>query len=447
MTIYRFLSRALVGLIVLTALLATVAATGATPSNDQLQARARALQKRIVAFDSHLDVPFDYGSPGLDAGTDGTTQFDLPKVERGLLKGAALAIFVPQGPRTPEGIEQARKDALAKYEIITGIAAKYPQRAAIAYSPEDVRKIAAQGKFAVVLSILNGYPLGQDVSGIDEWYRKGVRVFGFVHAGNNDLADSSRPNLLQGDTLDEHGGLSDAGKRLVKRLNELGILIDVSQLSSNALRDVLSLTKAPVAATHSNVRAIVDHPRNLSDEELLALKNNGGVIQISAYSSWVRPLPAEVQERANAVRREFGVPTETPIASAAPRSPKGVQVLSKEKFEEYSKRIHAVLLDPSVKATLAQFVDNIDYAVKKIGVDHVGISSDFNHGGGVVGWDNEGESVNVTAELLRRGYSDQDIAKLWGGNFLRVWSEAQKAATRKSATSNRPQPAPAGRAL
>jgi len=195
------------------------------------------------------------------------------------------------------------------------------------------------------------------------------------------------------------------------------------------------------------VRAIVDHPRNLSDQELLALKSNGGVIQISAYSSWVRPLPPEVREKANAVRREFGVPTETGIQSAAPRSPEGVQVLSKEKFEEYSKRIHAVLLDPSVKATLAQFVDNIDYAVKKIGVDHVGISSDFNHGGGVVGWDNEGESVNVTAELLRRGYSDGDIAKLWGGNFLRVWSEAQKAAPQKSATSNRPQTAPAGRAL
>jgi microsomal dipeptidase-like Zn-dependent dipeptidase len=194
---------------------------------------------------------------------------------------------------------------------------------------------------------------------------------------------------------------------------------------------VLSLSRAPVAATHSNVQGIVPHPRNLSDAELLAIKKNGGVVQISAYSSWVRPLPEEQQKKANAVRQQYGVPTEYPIAGSQPTQPDGVTILPEEKFQEYNKKVHEVILDPATQATLSQFVDQIDYAVKKIGVDHVGISSDFNHGGGVIGWNNEGESLNVTAELLRRGYSEADIQKLWGENFLRVWGEAQKLAKKK----------------
>jgi microsomal dipeptidase-like Zn-dependent dipeptidase len=413
------------------AFLCLAALSPATAAGDAYLDRAREIHKKIIVFDSHLDIPDDFGTPGLEAGTDGATQFDLPKVERGLVKGASLAVFVPQGPRTPQATEEARAAALKKYQIIVGIAAKYPERAGIAYTPTDVRKLAEQGKFAIVVSILNGYPLGGDVSKLDEWYGRGVRIFGFTHAGNNDLADSSRPALLEGDKLDEHGGLSEAGKKFVARLNELGVLIDVSQLSSNALRDVLSLTKAPVAATHSGVRGLVDHPRNLSDAELQAIKKNGGVVQLTAYSSWVRPLPEEWQQKVNAVRREFGVPEEYPIASIAPVNADGVKPLSKEKYEEYSRRAHAVLLDPSVLATVSQFVDGIDYAVKRIGVDHVGISSDFNHGGGVIGWNNEGEAPNVTAELLRRGYTEEQIRKIWGENFLRVWQSAQKAGKEK----------------
>ncbi len=401
-----------------------------TQSNEELLNKAREIQSRIVTFDSHLDIPLNYGTPGLEAGIDGPTQFDLVKAKRGGVKGASIAIFVPQGPRTPEGTAQARADAEKKYSIITGIAATYPDRAAIAYSPADVRRIEGEGKFALVLSILNTSPLGDDLTQFDAWYKKGVRIIGFVHAGNNDYADSSRPNLLRGDKLDEHGGLSNLGKQAVVKLNDLGVLIDVSQLSSNALRDVLRITRAPVAATHSNVRGIVDHPRNLSDEELLAIKKNGGVVQISAYDSWVRPLPLAAQRKANEVRKEFGVPVEHPLYAAQPLTSKGVTVLSQEQFDEYSKKIHTVILATDTQATLTEYVNQIDYAVKKIGIDHVGISSDFNHGGGVVGWNNEGEAINVTAELLRRGYKEEDIQKLWGGNFLRVWAKAQSLAKR-----------------
>jgi microsomal dipeptidase-like Zn-dependent dipeptidase len=203
-------------------------------------------------------------------------------------------------------------------------------------------------------------------------------------------------------------------------MNELGIVIDVSQLSSPAFKQELSLTKAPVAATHSGVKGIVDNTRNLSDEELEMLKKNGGVIQMVAFSNYVRPIPKEITEQQKALQAEFGVEGEGPAA------------LNPARRKEYTDR-NAAILAKVPRGTVAQFVDTIDYAVKKIGADHVGIASDFNHGGGVVGWDNEGEAVNVTVELLRRGYSEKDIGKLWGGDFLRVWAKAQSLATDKKA--------------
>lgn len=336
--------------------------------------QARQIHQRIIAIDSHVDLPFDY--PG--AATDGNTQIDLPKVARGQLKGAALAVFVPQGPRTPEGYAKASQEAEKKYQLIKSFAEDNSDKAALAYTPDDVRRIAGQGKFAVLISVLNAYPLGTDVNQLDAWYQRGVRVVGYTHAGNNQWSDSSRPSKALNDTPDQSGGLADLGKQGVARLNQLGVLIDVSQLSTPALKQVLALTKAPVVATHSGLKAIVDAPRNLSDEELDLIKQNGGVVQVVAFSNYLR------------------------------KAPEGVKA------------------DP---ATVAQLVDAIAYAVKRIGVDHVGIASDFNHGGGVQGWENEGEAQNVTVELLRRGYSERDIAQLWGGNFLRVLGAAQQRAT------------------
>jgi membrane dipeptidase len=390
--------------------------TAIAADDDVLLVKAREIHKRIVAFDSHTDITLDFEG----AAIDGKSQLDLPKVTRGGLRGAAIAIFAQQGARTPEGFTKARADAEKKYELIKAIAAQNPDKAVLAYSPADVRRIAAQGKFAVVMSILNAYPLEKDIHQIDFWYGRGVRILGFVHAGHNDWADSSRPNAGLGNKLNEHNGLSELGVAGVKRMNELGMLIDVSQLSSPAFKQVLSLTKAPVAATHSGVKGIVDNPRNLSDEELEMLKRNGGVIQMVAFSNYVRPIPKEITEQQKALQAEFGL-GET-----------GAAALPEARRKEYTER-NAAILAKVPRGTLAQFVDTIDYAVKKIGVDHVGIASDFNHGGGVIGWDNEGEAENVTVELLRRGYSEKDIGKLWGGNFLRVWAKAQNLSDEKKA--------------
>ena len=302
----------------------------------------------------------------------------MPKATRGQLKGGAIAVWEPLEARTPEGYAKTREDADKKYHLIKAIAEDNPSRAAIAYSPQEVRSIVAQGKFAVVISMLDASPLGADVDQLDEWYKRGVRVLGFTQHGHTTWADASRPSKKFDTKEEEHGGLSELGKKGVERLNELGVLIDVSQLSTNSLKQVMSLTKAPVIATHSAVKALVDSPRNLNDEELDLLKKNGGVLGVVAFGDYVRQKPV--------------VPAGQPVPPA----------------------------------TVAQFVDSIVYAVKKLGIDHVGISSEFNHGGGIAGFQNEGEGQNVTAELLRRGYSEHDIAKLWGGNFLRVWGEAQK---------------------
>ena len=396
--------------------------SSAEDEQDVLQ-KARQIQSKIVTFDSHVDVPV-----GLDGSTDGTSQFDLVKAERGHLNGAALAVFVPQTKRTEENYQRARADADKKYEAVVNVAKQNPNRAGLAYSPADVRSLAKQGKFAVVISFLNAYPLGKDLSQIDSWYDKGVRIFGFNHAGNNDWADSSRPVAGFGDKPDENGGLTDLGKQAVAKLNEKGILIDVSQLSSKALADTLALTKAPVAATHSGVKGIVDNSRNLSDEELQAVAKNGGVVSIVAFSAYLHPLPQDIQDKVRALRTEYGLPEKDDSAQ---------QSWPAEKQKEFSTRWHEILAS-APKATLAQLVESVDYAVKRIGIDHVGISSDFNHGGGVTGWNNEGEAQNVTAELLRHGYTEAQIAKLWGGNFLRVWTEAQSVGKKLTASAHRP---------
>jgi membrane dipeptidase len=257
----------------------------------------------------------------------------------------------------------------------------------------------------VIVGFLNAAPLGTDLSLIDSYYRAGVRTFGFVHAGNNDFADSSRP--IGEDRYGEHGGLSSLGREAVTRLNRLGVIIDVSQLTPEALLQTVKLSKAPVVATHSAVKALVDSPRNLSDEELDAIKSNDGVVQIVAFSYYLKAPRFDLASKYKELAKRYKEDTRD---------------LSKEEDEELHRELYA--LAPR-DATVDDLVSAIGYAVKRIGIDHVGISSDFNHGGGIVGWKDESEALNVTTELLRRGYTEDQIAKLWGGNFVRVFRHVE----------------------
>ncbi|WP_173426686.1 dipeptidase [Pseudomonas sp. StFLB209] len=405
------------------------------PYPSDVMRRATEMQERILSFDSHIDIQPDFGSAGNEANKDGNTQFDLVKASRGRLSGAALTIWAwpefwtgPNAPHrpTPGFIEAARHEQETRYRIITGIAKDFPNQAGIAYTPADFKRLAHEGKFAIVISMLNAYPLGDDVSRLDDWAARGMRIFGFSYVGNNAWADSSRPMPFFGDSPDEHGGLSELGRQAVRRLNDLGVVIDVSQMSSLALEQVTQLTRAPVIASHSSVKGLVDLQRNLSDKELRLIRDTGGVVQIPGFSSYLKPFTEDTLNKVNEMRAGFGLPKVQNLSQASMPADPVFSIWPEKKFGEYAGALYAIL-DEDPRASLKEFGDAIDYAVKKIGIDHVGISSDFNDGGGLIGWENVGDNRNVTAELITRGYSEEDIAKLWGGNFLRVWEQVQQS--------------------
>lgn len=398
--------------------------------------QANEMQDRLLSFDSHITVPVDFGTAGNEADKDGEGQFDLAKAARGRLSGAALTIFgwpeIWNGPNAPHKptdgfIEAARHEQEVRYKIISGMVRDYPNQVAIAYTPDDFRRLHGEGKFAIFISMLNAYPLGNDLNLLDLWAARGMRMFGFSYVGNNAWSDSSRPLPFFNDSTDALDGLSDIGKQAVHRLNDLGVIIDVSQMSTKALEQVAQLSRTPMVASHSAPRASVDIPRNLSDKELQLIKNSGGVVQIVGFSAYLRPLSQPTQDKLNALRARFDLPPLPNLAVALMPGDAIIAAWPEHKFGEYASALYGIL-DEEPKATLKDLGDAIDYTVRKIGIDHVGLASDFNDGGGVQGWNNVGEIRNVTAELILRGYSEADIAKLWGGNFLRVWDQVQKAA-------------------
>ncbi|MFL1501824.1 pyoverdine-tailoring dipeptidase-like protein PvdM [Pseudomonas sp. O64] len=398
--------------------------------------QANEMQDRLLSFDSHITVPMDFGTAGNEADKDGSGQFDLAKAARGRLSGAALTIFgwpeIWNGPNAPHKptdgfVEEARHEQEVRYKIISGMVRDFPNVVGIAYTPDDFRRLHGEGKFAVFISMLNAYPLGDDLNQLDLWAARGMRMFGFSYIGNNAWSDSSRPLPFFNDTTDALEGLSPIGQQAVHRLNDLGVIIDVSQMSTKALEQVAQLSRTPMVASHSAPRASVDIPRNLSDKELQLIKNSGGVVQVVGFPAYLRPLSQPTQEKLNALRARFDLPPLPDLAMALMPGDAIIAAWSEQKFGQYAQGLYGIL-EEEPKATLKDWGDAIDYTVRKIGIDHVGISSDFNDGGGIQGWENVGEVRNVTAELIQRGYSEADIAKLWGGNFLRVWDQVQKAA-------------------
>ncbi|ROO13743.1 peptidase M19 [Pseudomonas fluorescens] len=405
--------------------------------------QAEALHEHMLSFDSHITVTQDFGTTGNEVDKDGSGQFDLVKANRGRLSGAALTIFgwpeIWNGANAPHKptagfVDEARNQQEIRYKIISGMVRDFPNQVGIAYTPADFRRLHGEGKFAIFISMLNAYPLGHDLNLLDLWTARGMRMFGFSYIGNNDWADSSRPLPFFNDSPDALDGLSDLGKQAVKRLNDLGVIIDVSQMSTKALEQVAQLSRTPLVASHSAPRAMVDIPRNLSDKELQLIKNSGGVVQIVGFSQYLRPLTQGTQDKLNELRKRYDLPPLPNLAMALMPGDPIIAAWSEQKFGEYAGQLYAIL-EKEPKASLKDLGDAIDYTVRKIGIDHVGISSDFNEGGGVKGWENVGEIRNVTAELISRGYSEADIAKLWGGNFLRVWDQVEKSAKPALATA------------
>jgi membrane dipeptidase len=342
-------------------------------------------------------------------------QVDVPKMVEGGLDVAFLIVYVGQGPRTPDGYAKAKQDALTKFHAIHRMTGQLcPQAIQLARTADEVVQIARAGKRVAAIGIENGYVIGKDLGLIKQYHEQGARYITLAHGGHNDIADSATPRASE--PASEHDGLSAFGEQVVAEMNRVGVMVDVSHISKAAMLDAVRISRAPVIASHSSTRAIADHPRNMDDEQLLALKANGGVMQTVAFASYVKLQPQERQNAIAALRQKFGV-----------TGGQSIRELSAEQRANYDREL-AVIEKQWPRATVKDFVDHIDHAVKLIGIDHVGISSDFDGGGGVEGWNNASETLNVTIELVRRGYTEEQIAKLWGGNLLRVWRQVERVA-------------------
>jgi membrane dipeptidase len=422
----------------LVAAVATLSAQQSRSADDPaLVKRARAIHERVIALDTHDDINPRNFSWSLNYTQDLDTQVNLPKMKRGGLDAAFFVVYVGQGPLTQEGYDAAYAAAIEKFEAVhrlTKVLA--PDQIELALTSDDVRRINGKGKKVALIGVENGYPIGADISRVKEFYDRGARYLSLAHNGHSQLADSNSGEA-SGTWL--HNGLSPLGKQVVAEANKWGLMLDLSHPSKAANLEVLALTKAPVIASHSSARALCNHSRNMDDEQLEALKKNGGVIQLVAFSSYVKEAPRASAARLEALTKlneEFGLPQGRGGRGGAGggRGGRGrgtaLAQLSDEQRAEYEKRIAELnqKYPAPPRATVKDFVDHIDYVVKKIGIDHVGISSDFDGGGGVEGWENAAETENVTIELVRRGYTESQIAQMWSGNLLRVMEQVAKVA-------------------
>jgi membrane dipeptidase len=391
----------------------------------------------VIALDTHVDIdPRNFTGTHPNYTDRLSTQVNLPKMFEGGLDAVFFSIYVGQGPLTAEGYQRAYEQDMEKFAAVHRLAKELaPDKIEIAYRAADVPKIAAKGKKVALMGVENAYGIGTDITNIKKFYDQGARYMSLAHNGHSQMSDS---NTGERDGVWLHNGLSPLGKEAVAEMNRLGIMIDISHPSKESMMQTLALTKAPIMASHSAVRALCNVSRNLDDEQLLALKKNGGVVQLVAFSGYVKQAPppsAERQQALAALRTEFGLPAAggpggAGGAGGAGGGRGGLQALTPEKRAEYQRRMAQVdsQFPPPPRATVKDFVDHVDYAVKLIGVDHVGISSDFDGGGGVDGWNEASETINVTRELVRRGYTEEQIAKMWSGNLLRVMAQVERVA-------------------
>lgn len=383
-------------------------------SNEEtLEQRATAIHDAVLTIDTHVDTPMrltgrDFNIAKKNDPRKGGGKLDFPRMKEGGLDAVFFAVFVGQGARTPEGNRKAKDEALATLEAIHEAVKTNSSLAETALTPDDAYTIEKKHKRAIYIGMENGYPVGRDLTLLERFYDLGVRYITLCHTRNNDICDSSTDKA-------EHNGVSLFGKKVIEEMNRLGMVIDVSHISDEAFDDVLKYTKAPVVASHSCARAICDNPRNLSDAMLRELAEKGGVIQMCILSDYIKT-PEPNPERDAAVKalrakyKNFGDLSEKERDKAR-----------KEWFklqEEYPKNM----------ANVSDVVDHIDHVVKVVGIDHVGIGTDFDGGGGVDGCFDVSELGNITIELVRRGYTEEQIRKIWGGNFMRVFRAVEKIA-------------------
>jgi membrane dipeptidase len=327
------------------------------------------LHAELIAIDTHVDIPWPDGPSPFE---DGPRCVDLPKLRAGGIAGVCFAAYIPQGPRNDAGHQAAGTRARAMLDSIAAMAPQDGSGGILASTAAGIEAAYAAGKPAIIPAIENGYALGTDLASLDDFAARGVRYITLTHNGHNHLADAAIPRSDLGDAETEHGGLSTFGRDAITRMNQLGILVDISHAAKTTMLAAAAHSRTPVLATHSCIRALCNHRRNLDDEQLEILQATGGLIQITIVANFLRPM---------ARARDL---------------------------------------------TVADIADHIDYAVNKIGIDHVGIGTDFDGGGGVKDFMNAAQAPNLTAELVARGYNKQELQKIWGGNFLTLLRKAER---------------------
>jgi len=373
-----------------------------------------------LTLDTHVDIPDAYmREPRFDAGGDSVLKVDLGKMQRGGLDAAFFVVYVGQGPLTPAGYADAVTRAGRKYSAIASMLREHPDRIRAALTPQQVRDNHARGLLSAMIGIENGYSLGHDLKRIDAAYARGARYLGLVHVGDNDLCTSSLPDVAHGEpAMNSPGdtGITAFGRAAVARANALGMMVDISHASDRCVRDVLALSRAPIIASHSSARAITDHPRNLPDDLVRAIAAHGGVVQAVAYKEFLK---------ADSGRKAAEEALQQQVAMQA-----GDAEYDSEKHDYLPAMIEGMskIQQRHPLATLDDYMAHIRHLVRVAGIDHVGIASDFDGGGGITGWMDASQTRNVTAALRASGFDDAGIDKLWSGNLLRVWSAVEAEA-------------------
>lgn len=397
-----------------------------------MEEEARRIHDRVMTVDTHVDINIRNFTDSINYTQELKTQVNLPKMEAGGLDVAWFIVYTGQDSLSESGYDKARANALSKFDAIHRLCEEIaPDRIGLATSSSEAREIYSSGKKVAMIGVENAYPMGTDLSNIEKYYDLGARYVSLAHNGHSQFSDS---NTGEADDIWLHNGLSDLGKEAVIEMNRVGIMIDISHPSQEAVMQMLALSKAPIIASHSSARALCDHSRNLNDTQLRALKENGGVVQTVALDGYVnkeksaardaymKPIMTEVADSLGLPwydRSQFGDLTE---------AEQDAFIASVPQVTSIADGLVEQRTDVPPAVDVSDFVDHIDYMVELIGIDHVGISSDFDGGGGIEGWSDASETFNVTLELVRRGYSEADIAKLWGGNLLRVLDEVQAVA-------------------
>ena len=401
-------------------------------SDEALLKKAKEIHENIITIDTHADININNFTEDRNYTMDLGNQVTLPKMEAGGLDVAWFIVYTGQEELTEEAFKNAYENAMSKFDAIHKLVEDFaPEQIGLATNSQEVRKLVAEGKKVAMIGVENGYSIGLDVENVEKFYNLGARYMSLSHQGHSQLSDSNT-----GEENDKwlHNGLSDLGKEVIAEMNRLGMMIDVSHPSKEAIKQMFELSKAPLIASHSSARELCNHSRNLDDELLMLFKKHGGVVQTVAFSAYVNTEKdkafSEASEKVyeeKAAEMDFEIlPRDT--VRALSNTERNAYYADYQKVRNAASPDIELLKEEIEPVGVSDFVDHIDYMVDLIGIEHVGISSDFDGGGGIDGWEDASETLNITKELVKRGYTEEEIAKLWGENLLRVMDEVDAVA-------------------